>query len=293
MEESPWAGAVPGLHAGPPLRGAAGAGPGQGSRLCQARELARHRERALTCHMTPDRSRLWRRILGQILAKPGLGWGVECRWQAPAGRSGAAAPLSRPPVSLLPACVPAGFCLPTSLNACLLFCLPPAAFSGCGRLHPNTAESLKPVWASASSSVSHRALPGRAVAAGRRRATEQNCSRNSLEGTAGVRQIVQRWDREGPVWDRPYRWDSSARHSQGAAARASSSRDGEKPHQHPLTIASCLLAGSASLFVTSRHGRGEVFCHLAFGYVVWCPALNVWQLFLLLRTTLCGLHYWI
>lgn len=76
---------------------------------------------------------------------------------------------------LFPYCLPA--CLPISLlsyfPACLpplfLFCLLPAAFPGCGRVLPKATESLKPVWPSASSSVSPRALPGRAVAASRGR----------------------------------------------------------------------------------------------------------------------------
>lgn len=50
---------------------------------------------------------------------------------------------------------------------------------------------------------------------------------------------------------------------------------------------------SFTMEITLSLRTGEVLCHLAFGYVVWCPVLNVWQLLLLLRTTLLGLYYWI
>lgn len=47
---------------------------------------------------------------------------------------------------------------------------------------------------------------------------------------------------------------------------------------------------SFTMEITLSLQTGEVFCHLAFGYVVWCPALTAWQLLLLLRTALRGLH---
>lgn len=169
MEESPWAGAVPGLHAGLRLRGAAGAGPDQGSRLCQARELARHRQWTLTCHMAPRRS-----PSGADAEADSRGTRPEAPLARPGGE-GRGGSSFVPPASFPLACLPA--CLPISLlsyfPACLpplfLFCLLPAAFRGCGRVLPKATESLKPVWPSASSSVSPRALPGRAVAASRGR----------------------------------------------------------------------------------------------------------------------------
>ncbi|XP_039922698.1 uncharacterized protein LOC120753914 [Hirundo rustica] len=162
MEQSPWAGAVPGLHAGLRLPGAAGSGPGQGSRLCQARELARHRER-LPCP-------------------------------------------ARPLPACLPACLPIFVVayFPVCLRPPLLFCRPPAAFPGCGRVHPKAAQFLKPVWASASSSVSTRALPaerwlragdvrrGRADTLTSHRAESQ--SEFVGQGRAGVGQTAQTWD---------------------------------------------------------------------------------------------------
>lgn len=217
-------------------------------------------------HMPPGRSRVWGRIPGQILSESGPGSGPKRLRHAPAGRSGPAAPLSRPP-----ACLPISLppCLPSCVPPRLLFCLAPAAFCGCGRVLPKATESSKPVWTSASSSVSPRALPCLAVLAGRYGDVPASRVEVGIHWTGRGRCGTDRTEMgqlctAGPSCAVPL--------SQGTAARASPRRGGEKPHQHWLTIASCLLAGSSSLFVTPRHGQGALCLHRALPGLGSCTA---------------------
>lgn len=162
MEERPRTMAVPAVRAGLRCCGAAGVGLGEDSFFCQPREPARHGERAVSCHMSPDRFRLWGRIPGQVPAgvEPGSG-GLSGSAAGTPRRGGAGRQVPRPA------------CLPPPLRS-----LP-----GCGRDVCQRLCGTNPVLAPGTcSSVSTRAPRGRAVAVG-----EGTCGAGRARGVTSHR----------------------------------------------------------------------------------------------------------